>query len=192
MKRVLLALCMSVAASAVQAATTLEYAILKEGEPIGKEVVVVNEDAKGFNVDVVTQTNVKVLFMEFNYEHQRREVWENGELVSMHAKTNDDGSHHEYSVSRDPNGLKVQYAGKEKQFDAKAMPLSLWSKAALYRSTLFSVIDAEPFKTQTVALGENHFKIDGDITRELWFADDGYLQKAAFTRKGFLIEFLRK
>ncbi|GGF55456.1 hypothetical protein GCM10011332_06070 [Terasakiella brassicae] len=186
------ALCALVVSHAAMAATTLEYAILKEGEPIGKEVVVINDSDKGVNVDVVTKTNVKMLFLEFNYEHQRREVWENGELVSMHSRTNDDGTHHEYSVTRQTDGLQVLYDGKNKNFDAKALPLSLWSKAALYRNVLFSVIDAEPFKTQTVALDDNHFKIDGDITRELWFADDGYLQKAAFKRKGFLIELLRK
>lgn len=179
-------------ATVAQAAQSLEYAILKEGEPIGKEVVVINDKPNGQNVDVFTQTNVKLLFLEFNYEHERREVWEDGELVAMEAKTNDDGSHHEYRLSRDGEALVLHAKEKETRYDGSALPLSLWSKAALNRPILLSVIDGEPFKTKTTELGENHYRIDGDITRELWFADDGYLQKAAFKRKGFLIEFLRK
>jgi len=186
------ALCAFLVSQAAWAATTLEYTILKEGEPIGKEVVAINDTDKGYNVDVVTQTNVKMLFLEFNYEHQRHEVWENGELVAMQSRTNDDGTHHEYNVTRTADGLQVMYDGKRKTFDLKSLPLSLWSKAALNRPVLFSVIDAEPYKIETKALGEDHFKIDGEITRELWFADDGYLEKAAFKRKGFLIEFVRK
>jgi len=179
-------------ATVAQAAQSLEYAILKEGEPIGKEVVVINDTPNGQNVDVFTQTNVKLLFLEFNYEHQRREVWENGKLVEMEAKTNDDGSHHEYRLIREGDALVVHGKEKQTRFDGNALPLSLWSKAALNRPLLLSVIDGEPFKIETTQLADNHFRIDGDITRELWFADDGYLQKAAFKRKGFLIEFLRK
>lgn len=176
----------------VLAAQTLEYTILKEGEPIGHENVVIDMDGDKTIVDVETETHVKVLFLNFNYEHKRKETWLSNELVSMQSKTNDDGSPHTYNLTRQGDVLALNVDGKDVSADKDALPLTLWGKAALNRKVLLSVIDAQPYKVETTQLGENHYKVSGDIERELWFSKDGYLEKAAFKRKGFLIEFLRK
>ncbi len=184
--------CVLSMASSAMAAKTLEYDILKEGEPIGKEVVTLQDKGGTTEVDVVTNTRVNVLFLNFVYDHQRKEIWKNGRMVFMDAKTNDDGDHHAYVLDAQDDNIALEVDGKQVHAEKGALPLTLWSKAVLDKTVLLSVIDAQPYKVKISALGDNHFKIDGDVNRELWFADDGYLQKAAFKRKGFLIEFVRK
>jgi hypothetical protein len=37
----------------------------------------------------------------------------------------------------------------------------------------------------------DHFRITGDVERDLWYGADGYLLKAAFQRSGYPIEVVR-
>ncbi len=179
-------------AKAATAAQVLEYTILKEGEPIGQEIVTIDRSGDKTEVKVETKTNVKLLFLEFNYDHKRQEIWKNGQLIAMQSKTNDDGDNHTYELDRRDDHLAIKVDGKELKADKAALPLTLWGKAVIEPQVLLSVIDAQPYKVETVSVGENHYKMEGDISRELWFAQDGFLEKVAFKRKGFLIEFLRK
>lgn len=179
-------------ALAADAASVLEYTILKEGKPIGSETVTLNEVDGRTMVDVTTETQVQVLFLKFDYFHERREIWKDGELLSVTSKTNDDGTAHHYELLRDENGFGLMVNGKKETLDKTVLPLTLWTKAVIDRPVLLSVIDAEPYKVTTTQVGDNHYKMDGDIQRELWFGDDGYLQKVAFKRKGFDIELQRQ
>ena len=175
-----------------KAETTLEYDILKEGEPIGREIVRISKEGGETKVNVSTQTDVKVLFLEFHYKHERNEVWKGNELISVVSQTNDDGTEHQYQLQKADGAYLIKVNGEDQTADLDTLPLTLWTKAVLNHPTLLSVIDAQPYQVSTVPVDEGHYRLDGDIQRELWFSKDGYLQKAAFKRKGFLIEFLRK
>ncbi|WP_417797545.1 DUF6134 family protein [Terasakiella pusilla] len=179
-------------ALAADAASVLEYTILKEGKAIGSETVTLNKMDGRTLVDVKTETHVQVLFLKFDYSHERREIWKDGELLSVTSRTNDDGTPHHYELLRSEDGFGLMKNGKKEILDPSVLPLTLWTKAVVDRPVLLSVIDAEPYKVTTQKLGENHYKMDGDIQRELWFAEDGYLQKVAFKRKGFDIELQRQ
>lgn len=56
------------------------YVIHFEATADGKEIITSKVDVKG-----------RVLLIPFHYSHQSREVWDKGTLVSVDAKTNDDG-----------------------------------------------------------------------------------------------------
>lgn len=179
-------------ALAADAASVLEYKILKEGEPIGTETVTLNEVDGRTMVDVKTETHVQVLFLKFDYSHERREIWKDGQLLSVTSRTNDDGTPHHYELLRGEDGFGLMKNGKKQKLDETVLPLTLWTKAVVDRPVLLSVIDAEPYKVTTTKVGDNHYKMEGDIQRELWFSKDGYLQKVAFKRKGFDIELQRQ
>lgn len=74
------------------APASLAFTVLKDGKPIGEESYTFDDDPDGaLTVEVRTRTDVQVLFLSFHYDHQRTEVWENGVLTRMTAKTDDDG-----------------------------------------------------------------------------------------------------
>lgn len=56
------------------------YVIHFEATADGKEIITSKVDVKG-----------RVLLIPYHYSHQSREVWDKGQLVSVDAKTNDDG-----------------------------------------------------------------------------------------------------
>ncbi len=181
----------------------LGYSIRKEGEPIGQERVTINRDGDAALVEVRTTTRAKVLFLEFHYDHSRREEWQGGKLVRMVADTDDDGTKSKLEAVRGDNGWTMTVNGESAERVGDPLPLTLWGRAILDRKELFSIIDAKPYRVQVAALGNeavnldgkvqqaDHFRITGDVERDLWYGADGYLLKAAFQRSGYPIEVVR-
>lgn len=183
--------------------TALDYDIRKEGEPIGREQVRINRQDGVVTVEVQTRTRAKVLFLEFHYDHSRREEWRDGALVRMVADTDDDGAKSHLDAARSAAGWTFAVNGQSSQRGGDPLPLTLWGRAVLDKTELFSVIDAKAYRVQVASLGAEsltvggrtvsaeHFRITGDVERDLWYGADGYLLRAAFQRSGYAIEMVR-
>lgn len=184
---------------------TLSYTILMGGDPIGHETVALTVDGAQTTAAVETDTKAKVLFLDFHYHHQRTETWVNGKLQHLVADTDDDGSIHHIETQAAGDVVKAQVDGVAKDYPGDALALTLWSKTALDHTNLYDTIDAKPFKVTYKALGNEtvkvgggrqvtaeHFHMDGDIEKDLWFGPDGYLVKVTFERLGNSIEVIRE
>lgn len=180
------------------------YSILMDGSPVGQEQVRVQPQGDTVTVNVTASTRVKVLFLNFRYDHQRQEVWRGGRLESMHARTDDDGKPHSVEMTRKGDGWALTVDGKTSAAAASALPLTLWTPEVLKRPTLLSVIDAQPYPVTVQALGvetldlgsrtveAQRHRISGGIDRDLWYAADGTLLKAQFKRSGYDVVYLLK
>jgi hypothetical protein len=190
--------------SSASASESLNFRVLKDGEPIGYEKVEVIPTATGQTVKVETLTDVRVLFLQFHYDHQRTEQWQDEKLVSVETTTNDDGIHYTYQASfeQDCYAIAGKGVGKRDACDS-AWPLTLWSEDVTDKTALFSVINAEPYTVKTEKVGAEtvvvedreipatHYTMSGDVTRDLWYDTDGKLLKTSFKRKGYDIDFIR-
>ncbi|BAI71914.1 hypothetical protein AZL_012760 [Azospirillum sp. B510] len=186
------------------AARTLTYQILMGEDPIGSEQVRIEPQGDRTKVTVTTTTRVKVLFIDFSYDHKREEMWKGGALESMTATTDDDGEPHKIEMTRDADGYRLTVDGKTRQAPAGVLPLTLWTPEVLKHTELLSVIDAEPYKVtarkigaETVEAGGKsqqaaHHRIEGGVERDLWYAADGTLLKTRFKRSGYDITFALK
>jgi hypothetical protein len=79
----------------------------------------------------------------------------------------------------------------------------LWSEDVTTKTSLYSVIDAEPYGVEIRKVGtenvmiENretpatHYIMSGDVQRDLWYGPDKKLLKTSFKRKGYDIDFIR-
>lgn len=181
---------------------TLTYKILMGADPIGTETVRLTPKGDTMTVDVQASTKVRVLFVNFHYAHQRQELWTNGVLTAMTAKTDDDGDDHTIAMTRRDGGYALTVDGKAEQVPANALPLTLWTPEVLKRPTLFSVIDAKPYTVHADTVGmeaidlhgrtveARHSRIRGDVDRDLWYAADGTLLKTTFKRSGYDITYI--
>ncbi len=190
---------------AAQAATqSFSYTILKDGEPIGKEVYTISHDGDKTMVQATAESAVQVLFIDFHYHHQRTETWTGDHLDRLVADTDDDGTKHHVEAQPAGGGVKVTADGKRTELPPDALPLSMWTRAVVEHSTLYSVENADsPYKVsisdlgrETVKTGKGdlaaeHYAMAGDVERDLWYAPDGSLVKVAFHRRGFLITIVR-
>ncbi|WP_372396807.1 DUF6134 family protein [Azospirillum sp. HJ39] len=191
-------------AAAQGGARTLTYRILMGEDPIGTEQVTVEPQGDRSKVTVTATTRVKVLFINFRYDHKREELWKGGMLESMIASTDDDGTPHKIDMAREAGGYRLTVDGKTQLVPAATLPLTLWTPEVLKYGQLLSVIDGAPYKvtahkvgTETVEAGGKpveaaHHRIDGDVERDLWFAADGTLLKTRFKRSGYDITYVLK
>lgn len=192
-------------ACAQGAARTLNYQILMGEDPIGSEQVKIEpQGGDRTRVTVTATTRVKVLFINFRYDHKREEMWKGALLESMTATTDDDGTPHKIEMARDAGGYRLTVDGKVQQVPAGVLPLTLWTPDVLKHRELLSVIDAAPYKVaarkvgaETVeaggkALEAAHHRIEGDVERDLWYAADGTLLKTRFKRSGYDITYVLK
>ncbi|MFD1623019.1 DUF6134 family protein [Azospirillum griseum] len=183
---------------------TLTYTILMGDDPIGSEEVRVEPQGDRSKVTITASTRVKVLFINFRYDHKREELWKGSSLESLKATTDDDGTPHTLELTAKPGGFTLVADGKPTDLPATALPLSLWTAEVLMRSPLFSVIDGARYTTTVKALGSEtieaggrkveaqHHRIDGDVERDLWYAADGTLLKTRFKRSGYDITYVLK
>lgn len=192
-------------ASAAGAETTsFSYGIRKEGEPIGREQVRISPQDGGAVVEVETRTRAKVLFLDFHYDHRRREEWRGNTLVRMVADTDDDGTRSHLEAVQADGGWQFTVNGQATHRPGDLLPLTLWGRSVVGKTDLFSIIDAKPYRVKVVSLGTEpvlvggktvpaeHFRMTGDVERDLWYGEDGYLLRAAFQRSGYAIEMVRE
>ena len=191
-------------AAAQGTARTLTYQILMGEDPIGSEQVKIEPQGDRTKVTVTATTRVKVLFINFRYDHKREELWKGGVLESMTATTDDDGTPHKIEMARDAAGYRLTVDGKTQQAPAGTLPLTLWTPQVLKHTQLLSVIDgaaykvaarkvgAEPVEAGGKAVQAAHHRIEGDVERDLWFAADGTLLKTRFKRSGYDITYVLK
>lgn len=194
----------SILAPRLMAAEAVSYAIFKETDPIGRETMAIERNGDEIDVDVRTETRVKVLFLDFHYTHHRDEVWRDGHLERMSADTDDDGTVHHIDVAAGPDGPRLTLDGAPRDVPADALPLSLWSKAILDRKVLYGITDAALYHVTVTDLGTDdltwkgravksrHYRISGDVERDLWYGDDGLLLKTTFERRGYPILVMRE
>lgn len=183
---------------------TLTYQILMGDDPVGTETVRLEPQGDTLKVSVNATTRVKVLFINFRYDHQREEVWKGNSLDSVRARTDDDGTPHTLEMARRGAGYAVTVDGKTGEAPANALPLTLWTPEVLKRPVLLSVIDGKPNNVRSTDLGPEaldiagrrvearHHRINGDVERDLWYAADGTLLKTTFKKSGYDVTYILK
>ena len=145
-------------ATAQGTARTLTYQILMGEDPIGNEQVRIEPQGDHTKVTVTATTRVKVLFINFRYDHKREEMWKGGVLESMTATTDDDGTPHKIDMARDAGGYRLTVDGKPQQAPAGALPLTLWTPDVLKHRELLSVIDAAPTRWLRARSGRSRWR----------------------------------
>lgn len=202
---ILLSLCGILAGAAAYGAEPqrFSYEIRKDGQPIGREEVSVNRHGDDMVVEVETHSRTTVLFMDFAFDHKRREEWRGGRLQRVVADTNDDGANTHLEAERGSASWRVLVNGAAGERPAAAFPATLWTVKAVEATALFGTIDAAPYQVRVSSRGDEtiemmagtvtarHYRLDGDLERDLWYGADGTLLKTTFKRKGFPIEFVR-
>ena len=196
-----LLVCLAFGARAEQ--RVLSYEIRKDGQAIGTEKVRVARDGEFSVVEVENHTRTTVLFMDFVFDQTRREEWQGATLRRMVADTNDDGTRSHLEAVRGDGEWTITVNGVTERRPGDSLPLALWTVKVVEAPSLFGTIDAAAYRIEVARLGEetlfvaggavaaSHYRLSGDIDRDLWYGADGTLLKTTFKRKGFPIEFVR-
>jgi len=183
-------------ATSSQLSTHLNFTVLKDGDPIGHHDITVEQNGDAETVSIKTNILVKVAFVPvYRFEHVGHEVWQNGHLVSLVSQTNDDGDKHKLSVAVKSDHLDVDGDGQSSQADSAIIPASLWNYGLVKQSTLLNTLTGKQMHVSVADLGDDsiqshgvplkahHYKVSGELQRELWYDQSNTLVQVKFKAK---------
>src|SRR5713226_2667614 len=156
------AMASSAAAETEPAAKTLNFTVMRNGEPIGTSTMRLSRDGGETVADIVTHIQVKIAFITvYRYDQNETERWVDGRLAAMSSHTDDNGTVHKVSATRSGEILSVDVDGKVAAVDPAVIPVSLWN-ASLLRSTIaINPQDGQLTPVSVVAHAEENKTLQG-------------------------------
>jgi len=169
----------------------LNFDVIRKGTDIGEHSYRFSGSSGAFSVSVVTDIAVRIPLIRtvvYSFQHSSTEQWKGGKLQKLMSKTNDDGKPHQLSVS------------------AKGMvPASLWDEDTVRSGKLLNTVDGKVMSVRIADLGTDsvdtkrgkisahHYRMTGDLARDLWYDADGNLAYVAFKADdGSTVTYVRK
>ncbi len=184
----------------------LDYVVKRNGDVIGSHVITFRRDNGALLVDTHVKVEVRMMFMTvYKYEKSSRETWRGGRIAAYRAETNDNGNPIKGRVTLGPKGLIAEGPKGKTIAPPGAMISGYWNMATVKQTELIDSENATlaPIKVLggeavRIAMGgrqydTRHFRITGDLARELWYGADGLLVKMrAIGSDGSIIDTDRK
>ncbi len=186
-------------------AEELAYTVTRDGDEIGEHRISLDRQGDRIAIDVETDLAVKIAFVTvFRFEHERQESWVDGNLVMLEGKTNDDGEDYLVSIARTDSGYRWTVNGSSQDLTPPMMTASLWNKAVIGSSRLYSavsdkvyqvsgaLVEKETLETSQGPTEAEHYRISGELERDLWYDAEGRLLRVVFESRGSEIEYRLK
>ena len=180
------------------------FTVLKDGSPVGRHRFVFDRAGDRIEIREATEIEVKLAMIPiYTFEHQARELWQDGRVIKVDATTNDNGEKLDISVRPDGQGYVRTVNGRVDRFDASKRMLAVWNKDTLQHHDFFSVVEDQTLKVSFQLIGKeklpldghvldvDHYRMVGDEERDLWFDKDGQVVKVEFQRHGSDIAYVR-
>jgi hypothetical protein len=161
------------------------YDIIRQGSTIGTNTVDVERRGDTTQVKISTKILVKVMFIEaYRFDHDSTETWKTGQLVAFNSQTNDNGTKHSVTVTSSPDKLDINADGKHSDAPLSLRPASLWDRSFNTQTEFFDPQNGKRLAVKIKDVGDekitvqgaprqaHHYKISGDLERDVWFDGD--------------------
>jgi hypothetical protein len=180
------------------------FAILKDGAPVGVHRFAFDRAGARIAIREATAIEVRLAMIPiYSFEHEARQIWENGRAVRIDATTNDNGKKFHITIRPAGRGYIRTVNGRVDKFDGSMAVLAFWNKDTLRHHAFFSAVKDETIRASfefagkeriTIAGAElevDHYRMVGDEEREFWYDAAGHLAKVRLSRLGSEIEYVR-
>ncbi|HLH12814.1 MAG TPA: DUF6134 family protein [Methylovirgula sp.] len=165
------------------------FDIFRDGSKIGTEVVEIDKNGDTTKIKFTTHISVVVMFIQaYHFDHSATETWSGGHFVSFKSSTDDNGTKHEVSAVAKKDAVDLVVDGKESEASADLVPASWWCTDFVTRTDVLNAETGQPASIKVTDLGEepvvengttiqaHHYKVSGDINRDLWFDGDNLVR----------------
>jgi hypothetical protein len=165
-------------------ASSLQFRVLLDGQPIGQHRFEVR--GSGEIRDVVSRADfrVRILFLDvYRYQHVATERWRGDCLESLDARTDDNGDIEIVTASRSDGDLAVNATRTEGRYDGCVRSFAYWSPEILEGGRLLNSQTGELVAVRVLPLGEERIEVNGkpeltrryrlageDLQIDLWYA----------------------
>ena len=202
----MLAVVLAVAAAGASSGSTVEtidFAITRDGKPIGRHTIQFSQSGDETIVDIAIDIEVRMMiFPVFTYEHRNREVWRDGRLIGLETTTNDNGEALFVRAWETADGLQVENNGGTFTAPAEILPTSYWHPQTARQSQMLDTQNGElvaltvrPLGSDAVdlegsAVAARKYEVTGDLDLTVWYTPDGAWAKLMFAARGADIEYV--
>jgi len=142
--------------------TTLNFRVLLDGDPIGQHRFELR--GSGDSREVVSQADFKVRFLfvdVYRYQHKATERWRGDCLVSMDARTDDNGDIEIVDASRRGGGLAVTANNRQEFYEGCVRSFAYWNPTILDGGRLLNAQTGQYMPIRVQPLGEENIPVMG-------------------------------
>ncbi len=199
------ALCVPLAVDArIPADNRLEFKVKRNGQQIGEHVIAFDRSGDALQVEISIDLKVKLAFVTvYNYEHSSKEVWRDGQLVSIRTTTDDNGDEQFVRADRQDSEIVVDSSSGERAIDTPVLPTSYWHKDMLGAARWLNTQNGEVVSSSIEELGidtievagetveAERYRLRGDIDADLWYSQGEWVKLQFEAEDGSLIDYVR-
>jgi hypothetical protein len=169
------------------------YRVRRKGSPVGEHVATFAREGADLVVTNDIELVVGILGIPvYRYEHRNEEIWRDGVLQAASSRTNKDGKTFDLTAERRDGTLHVEGRKGKLTLDGNVLTTSLWHPETPEAEQLLDIEDGVVKDVRGRRKGDarvpgpdgklpaTHYRIDGDMTRDLWYGNDCRLLRVAF------------
>ena len=187
-----------VSAEQAERTGTLRFDVKRGGSKIGTHQVTFRRAGERLTVKVDIDLSVGIGPIKFfRYTHDNTTTWDNGRVVAMKTRTNDDGDAYRVDAKRlDDGRLQVRTKDGTKTVAGTILPSTYWIAATIEADKLLNTqkgtvedITVEEDGLDTVETSEGpvqaqRYVIHGALDTHIWYRDMGRWVGLAFDARG--------
>ncbi len=180
------------------------FTVMRNDDPIGRHYIAIKVDGSHIEINERTDIEVRLAAIPvYRFAFRGRQLWEDGRLVGMNGRTNNNGKLLEVNVRPDGEGYVRTVNDRVDRFDKSTHVFALWNIDTLKHRSFFSIAEDDTLEVSfqyvgreklTVAgqvLHVDHYAMRGSEARDLWYDHAGHLVKVEMQRRGSEIQFIR-
>jgi hypothetical protein len=176
----------------------LRFDVKRGGDKIGTHQLTFRRLGDRLTVKVDIDLSVGIGPIKFfRYTHDNTTTWDNGRVVAMKTRTNDDGTDYRVDAKRlDDGSLQVRTKDGTKTVEGTILPSTYWVAATIDADKLLNTqkgtveditVDADGVDTVETADGPvqaQRYVIHGALDTHIWYRDMGRWVGLAFDARG--------
>ena len=164
----------------------MSFAIMRNGQQIGQHDITISSEEGTTTVNFRTEIQVKVMFINaYSFTYAGREVWADNHFKSFVSQTNDNGASHSVNASAGADRVAIAADGARMDASKNTVPSSFWNLDFINRTDFFHTETGKLMKLSVTDMGNErlstrmgwrvarHYRIRGDLERDLWFDQSG-------------------
>ena len=165
------------------------FDIFRDGNKIGTEVVEIDKEQDTTNIKFTTHISVVIMFIQaYHFDHSATETWTGGRFVSYKALTDDNGTKHSVTAIASGDKVDLDVDGTQSEAAPDLVPASWWNRDFVNRTDMLDAetgrlisikvtdLGDEPLVQNGTKIEAHHYKVSGDLDRDLWFDGDSLLR----------------
>ena len=168
----------------------LAFDIVRDGEAIGTHTYRFDRSGDRTEVRIKTDINFRLFSIPvYRFEHESKEVWQDGKLDSLESNTNENGT----GETPSPSGRRFPWSMAKTAISmstAKSFPQAFGIVRSRPQPDLTTISgNVKKFEVEYVGEAEldvrgknttQHFRLTGEFERELWYDKDDVLVGVRF------------